>query len=254
MEGKRTRDWWTPEFLLVVILLVTLVLLVALVLWIPVVPPEDDMVTKYTDLLDYRKSILAVIVTAFGAWVGAGAAYFFGRENLREAAASLLAMREPSAKERLRQTFVRDIPPRPLGWTVKKGDDVRSVVTALQAHPEYWFITVVRGDGGLATVIEEEALWWFVNEQIISEENKDKKAELAYDEVMKMTVQKVLEAKGPSRYRDRHVLARLDSSVGDVYASMQEKGLNLAMVSDEEGRPTHFFTTADVRRVLLRES
>ena len=185
---------------------------------------------------------------------GGWAAYFFGRENLKEAAASLLAMREPSAKERLRQALVRDIPPRPLGWTVKKGDDVRSVVTALQAHPEYWFITVVRDDGGLATVIEEEALWWFVNEQIISEENKDKKAEAAYDAVMKTTVQMVLEAKGPSRHRDRHVVARLDSSVGDVYASMQEKGLNLAVVLDEAGKPTHFFTTADIRRVLLRDS
>ena len=72
MDGNRTRGWWTPEFFLVVIMLLTLVVLVGLVLWIPINPPRDDMVTKFTDLLDYRKSILAVIITAFGAWVGAG--------------------------------------------------------------------------------------------------------------------------------------------------------------------------------------
>ena len=103
MKREGIRQWVTPEFLLVVVMLIALVLLVVGVLWIPVDPPDCDTTTTFMDVLNYRKSILAVIVTAFGAWVGAGAAYFFGRENLREASASLLAMREPSAKDRLRQ-------------------------------------------------------------------------------------------------------------------------------------------------------
>ncbi|HUW97016.1 MAG TPA: hypothetical protein VMW58_14630 [Anaerolineae bacterium] len=254
MHEKGTRDWRTPEFILVVVMLITLVLLVWGVLLIPLAVPEGDTTTKFTDVLDYRKSILAVIVTAFSAWVGAGAAYFFGRENLKEAAASLLAMREPSAKDRLRQTPVRDIPPRLLGWTVKKQDDLKSIMAALDTHPEYWFITVVKGDGSLATVLEEEAFWRFVNARLTSEEFKEKKAEVAYEAILGLTVQDVLGETGLRRFWDCYVPARLDSSAGDVYASMQDEGLVLAVVSDDGGKPTHFFTTADVRRVLLRDS
>ena len=69
-----------------------LTVLVWLVLkWMTVstgVPPADA--------LAYRKDVLSIIITAFGAWVGAGAAYFFGRENLRVAMDGLLAMRDES--------------------------------------------------------------------------------------------------------------------------------------------------------------
>lgn len=252
MEAKETRPWRTPEFFLVVVMLIVLVVLVWGVLWIPITIPEEDETTTLVDLLDYRKGILAVIVTAFGAWVGAGAAYFFGRENLREAASSLLAMREPSPKERLRQTPVREIPPRILDWIVKTSDGLEDVTAKLEAKPEYWFVTVVKDDGTLETVIEEEALWRFVKAQITSAENRVKKAEEAYDAVMSKTVQDVLDEDELQRFKDCYVPATLDRSAGDIYDSMQDQGLLLAVISDESGKPTHFFTTADVRKVLLR--
>lgn len=64
-----------------------------------------------TEVLEFRRTILTVIITAFGAWVGAGAAYFFGRENLRVASESLLDMREPSAKEIMNQLTIKDLLP-----------------------------------------------------------------------------------------------------------------------------------------------
>ena len=44
----------------------------------------------------------------------------------------------------------------------------------------------------------------------------------------------------------------LDRSVGDAYEQMQSKDVSLAAVADETGKLTHYFTTGDVRRVLLQ--
>lgn len=146
---------------------------------------------------------------------------------------------------------VRNIPPRLLEWTVKAGDTPKDVIARLEEKPEYWLIAVVDDNGRLKTVVEEEAFWRFVKAQMVSSENKEKTAQAAYEVVVEMTVQKVLEADELKRFRDRCVAATLDTSVGAVYESMQSEGLLLAVVSDENRKPTHFFTTADVRRVLL---
>ena len=74
--------------ILVAIMLIVLFFLVVAVLHMSVVPVATNQslnATQVTQILDFRKNILAIIITAFGAWIGAGAAYFFGRENQREA-------------------------------------------------------------------------------------------------------------------------------------------------------------------------
>jgi hypothetical protein len=98
-QGGRTQYL---EFILVVVMLGILLVLVMSVLLIPTswkdppVLPKNanaEQVLKYQQEIlayqkssyDYRKDVLSIILTAFGAWVGAGAAYFFGRESLRDA-------------------------------------------------------------------------------------------------------------------------------------------------------------------------
>jgi hypothetical protein len=253
MQGKNWT-WWTPGFLLLIVMLVVFIVLVLAVLLIPFPIPDQDVTTKHTDVLAFRLSILAVIVTAFAAWVGAGVAYFLGRENLRETATSLLAMRGPAAIERLWQTIVRDIPPRTIAWRVTNGDSLENVLTSLEAHPEYLFVTVVKSDGSLSAVVEPVAFWRFVCAQFRDAEDRDEKVGVIYSEVMKMTVAQVLEKEELKRYRDRYVPARLENTVGDVSASMRDKGVVLAVVSDDAGKPTHYFTNTDVWRVMLRDA
>jgi len=245
MQEKEPR-WKAPEFFLVIIMLVVLTVLVGLVLWAPL--PKADTTTTAMDLLDYRKGILSIIITAFGAWVGAGAAYFFGRENLREAASSMLAMREPSPRERLRRTPIREIPPRPLDWVVKISDELKAVVDKLKAETERWFIPIVDEDDKLVTVIHEEAIWRFMD--------KESEAGTAYADILKKKVSDVVAyvkaTSGLERLEKIYVPVTLDRSAGDAYEDMQNKGVLLAVVSDEKGKPTHFITTGDVRRVLLQ--
>lgn len=244
---SKTRAFWTPEFVLVCVMLIVLVVLVLIVLWVPIGVVQGTNTSTpptFEQMADYRKSMLNVIVTVFGAWVGAGAAYFFGRESLKESADSLLAMREPSARERLRQTPVREIPPKILDWKVKKSDNLQPVVTKFEENPKYWFMTVVKADGALETVLEADGLWRFINTKV--KEGK------TYDEIMQMTVEAMLEPKQVEPFKDRHVTATLDKSAGNVYEQMQNKEVFVAIIVDEGGKPTHFFTTGDVRNVVLQ--
>jgi hypothetical protein len=71
------------------------------------------------EILDYRKEIIAIILTAFGAWIGAGSAYFFGRENMKEATKNFISMQELSTRGMLKTVYVKDVPPDTLDWSVK---------------------------------------------------------------------------------------------------------------------------------------
>lgn len=84
------------EYYLAISMLIALVILVIIVLYVPL---------SGNDTLEFRRTSLTLIVTAFSAWIGAGAAYFFGKENLRVATESLTSVITPP-KERLAQTPV----------------------------------------------------------------------------------------------------------------------------------------------------
>jgi len=158
MHGQEQRSWKTPEFVLVIYMLTTLTVLVFLILFIPPLAFTDiaiDVKELAKDYLEYRKTLLSIILTAFGAWIGAGAAYYFGRENMAEASRSLLAMKEPSPRERLRRTSIRLIPPKPLDWKVKTGEELKAVVDKLRSETGKWFIPIVKDDGTLENIVHE---------------------------------------------------------------------------------------------------
>jgi hypothetical protein len=237
---------WALEFWLVVIMLGVLCILVSLVLFWPirVDPQVQGRETTFKDVLEYRSSILSIIITAFGAWVGAGAAYFFGRENLRVAAEGLLAMREVSPSERLRRTPIKQIPPSPLDWTVQRNTLFEEVKKKLMDEPARWFIPVTKSDGTLETVVNEEAVWRLLADPA--------NAPAAGD-----TLEKVFShiASNPNlkRFSDIHVTVPMDATVGTANEMMQSKGAFLAIVTSQ-GKPTHFFTTSEIRKLLMQST
>jgi hypothetical protein len=272
------KQRYALEFWLVVIMIGVLCLLVAAVLFWPINLPSAQVTGKETtfkDLLEYRTNILSVIITAFGAWVGAGAAYFFGRENLRVAADSLLAMRDLSPRERLRRTSIKQIPPTPLDWTVKKTTAVKDVWDKLTSEPTRWFIPIVRDDGALEGVINEEAIWRFL---LDAQEPPAQPAAPPIQPaappaqptappaqpavppaqppaavVAEKTVADILtflEEKKLGRFQQIHVTVALGMTVGAATDLMDSKHVFLAIV-ETDGKPTHFFTTSEVRKLLL---
>lgn len=239
------KSGYALEFWLVVVMLIALVILVVAVLFWPITPFTPQPTGReaaFKDILEYRTNILAVIVTAFGAWVGAGAAYFFGRENLRVAADSLLAMREVSPRERLRRTSIKQIPPTTIDWMVKRDTLITEVREKLLKEPSRWFIPIVKADGSLETVINEEAAWRFLLEKTPPPETKVEEL-LAYIEA----------TPDLKRFNQIHVVVTMKTTVGAANDLMDSRHVFLAIV-ETDGKPTHFFTTSEVRKLLLQSS
>lgn len=269
-QGVDTQARYPWEFWLVVVMLVALLSLILAVL-VPDIQSINSLLIKpkegnpptitveVADLLAYnkmqldsRKDILAIIITAFGAWVGAGAAYFFGRENLRVAADSLLAMRDLSPKERLRRTSIKQIPPTPIDWTIKRTDKINDVKAALILKPERWFVPVVKDDGTLDTVINEEAVWRYLIDKLppvdATDEDKKKYAESTVEDLLKY----IDETEALNRFNQIHAVVSMETNVGAANDLMDSRHVFLAIVTSE-GKPTHFFTTSEVRKLLLQE-
>jgi hypothetical protein len=212
------RKFWTPEFVLVWTMLLVLLALVTVILFVPAGYRSATDVT-FAAVAEYRKTNLSIVITTFGVWVGAGAAYFFGKENLRTATNSMLAMRDQSPQERLRRTSIRAIPPRPLDWVIKNSDTVASVVERLRAEPQRWFIPVVKNDESLDTLLHEQAVWRFVDK--LSSQGT------AYDDILKKTISDVLNyvktTPGLEKDVNISVTVSMDQSTGEAYDLMQSK-------------------------------
>lgn len=251
------RSLRQPEFLLVIAMLVALFALVLIVLLVPAPPPDTGTTSK--DIMDYRQGLLAVILTAFGAWIGAGAAYYFGRENLAKATESILAMKELSPRERLRKETVRSLNPKLLDWLVSKKETVEEVRKRLQQEKRLWFIPIIDVDRRLVTVISEEAVYDYVSLRLLEmpEETVKKAVESINRENMDALLQWVdkrgrTDSNWLKKTKDMYVPTTMEASAGDVNEQMKGKGVSLAIVIDMQGQPTHFVTTADIRGALLQ--
>lgn len=210
-------------------------------LWAPIPGIDSSVTTK--DLLGYRQNIMVAIITAFGAWVGAGAAYFFGRENLREATQKMLDMRGLSPVERLRKTLLSEIPLRQVHWLVNINTKVENVYNKLRDEPDRWFITITKEDGTLLTVLENEAIYLYVLDK------KDMIGTL--DDVLKYLMEN---EKLQKHTEDIYVEVKFDNNACYAQDLMQYKNVKLGIVTNEKGEPTHYVTTDDLRRLLMRES
>jgi hypothetical protein len=240
------------EFWLVVVMLGVLTVLVGVVFFVRASWLGIGGDTNPELILTWRKDVLAIIITAFGAWIGAGAAYFFGRENLRVAADSLLAMRGLSGKERLRRVPIKQIPPTPIDWTVKRTTPLSEVKDALTEKPERWFVPVIKEDETLDTVVNEEGVWRFLIDKLpaadATEEEKTAYANATVEDLLKY----IEETETLTRFSNIHAITSMETNVGAANDLMDSRHVFLAIVT-ADGKPTHFFTTSEVRKLLLKE-
>lgn len=254
MANNRSQEFW-----LVVAMLGSLILLIVLVLIVPINSligvSSTNSTLSGTDVLEFRRTILSIIITAFGAWVGAGAAYFFGKENLKVASQSLLAMRE-SPKEILRQLKIRDLLPKPLTWIVKSSDEIGPIYDKLKSEPESWFITVKKDEK--YTVINEEAVWRYLDYiQLEKDPTSDKP--ISYEDAKKKTIDDVLtyidaDDSLKELLKDIHVPTSLDKSALETYDEMVSNNKTIAIViALESDEPTHYVELSDIKNILMEK-
>lgn len=286
---KKASSDHSREFRLVVWFLGALVFLVFAV----VSMPADYITGRYDseagEVIEFKKELLSILLTAFGAWIGAGAAYFFGRENLREAYAGMRSLQRRTPDEILRATLIKDLPPRGVEYTVKPTDSFSSVKQRLWQEKTRWFFIYVNEDGEFVAAIDEEEIWRLRAEpQKYYRLGKGSKA-VPFDDAKlddsKTKMQEILVAiavynrtkdvdknnqtKGAGDRDEAAKKELVNQETGEIIKSLNqavkfnadasawvaeqtlnEAGLYLGVVTDDAKRPTGYFTTGDIRRSL----
>jgi len=245
----------SPELFLVCMMLFSLVVVVFAVLMIPLSPDArvtntTDIVTLTNTVLKARTDLLTIIITAFGAWVGAGAAYFFGKENLKTTTQGMLtAFSSPQLK--LQSTKIRDISPERIGRLFKLNDFFKDAYDWVINNPKIWFVVIVNDDDSLKSVLHEEAFYRFQLERDRIE-NKDPNKK---NDIIKLSdLIKWVEEKDKDlgdEVSQFSIDIDMDADLGTAQTMMTHKNARLAIIINEKHVPTNFITTGDIRKFIL---
>lgn len=234
--GNQDSPWNHKHFLLVLFLLAALIVSEALVF---------GLVGA-----DSRKDVLALMLGTFGAWIGAGAAYFFGRENLRTATESMLKMRGRSPEEILANTRLSDMKPKPIPKKFKKDEKIEDLLTWFEEDKARFFAVVVDEADKFEYAVSEEALYRFMHDEIKTGQSHDVVCGKTLDEVIKRfqgdkDLQSLIQA-----------AVKMSENYTAVSASdmMDNERKFVTIVVDVKGCPTGYITTGDIRRLILSTS
>lgn len=247
-QGRGSHPLLSAEFVLVGVLVVALLL--AMLMIFAFVSGGGDIAAVQTN----RKDLLAIILGAFGAWIGAGAAYFFGRENLRAATESMLRMRDVSPEERLMQTSLRDVKPRPLPITFTREDNLDRVLQWLDEDPERFFVVVLDKQGKIDKAVDEEAIYRYLHKKNPPPEERTLGHVIDHVKGEVEQLEKAGKrdaAKAAATMVDAAVLLD-DAQTAWLASEMMERERKfVTIVVDAKGSPVGYITTGDIRRLIL---
>lgn len=237
------------EFFLVICMLISLTLLVILLIVLPIIVKDQK------EFIDYSKWVLTALLGAFGAWIGAGAAYFFGKENLRlssESTKEALEIQKDSLKDRSELALIKDINLTPFNpsFIFSLDSDVKETLDKLGENVDYWFVPVVEKER-LKDTIHTEAFWRYFKTEY--EEKKKKEEPKIKDVIEYIDTSKELEQKR-KKLHGFFLEAKMGDLVKDISDMMDRKDASVGIVCDKEGRPTHCFSRKDLRSFQLGSS
>jgi hypothetical protein len=243
-EGDRMKKESTPgsasSYRLVVIMLVILGVLALSLIFMPLIVPSSS---GSKDLMDYYKWALSVLLGAFGAWIGAGAAYFFGKENLLESSRSTESamriqqesFRRSPVIERIKDMTLTAMNPN---FIFDFGKTKKAVTHQLAKLKGYWFVPVVEEETGIVQDIIHAQVFWLSTfddaltiKEIVSKMDEDKELRKLHGDLF-------------------YVKVSSDDRISDAYNLMCQKDAEVAIVVDEKGKPSHCLSKTDLRTFL----
>ncbi len=175
----------------------------------------------------------------------AGAAYFFGKENLAESSQSTEAALKLQQKLFQRApTFelIKDMTLTAMNpnFVFETDADVKGIVEKMEStFRGYWFVPMVKKDTGvLMDIIHAQALW--------GEKRDNLKLEDKLAEIDKGTDVSLKKLHGSSFFAS----IALNDKISDVYARMDHDDAEVAIVVDEKGKPSHCLTKTELRTFL----
>lgn len=235
--APEARPTGVLAFALVVTMLGLLFLLVAALLVVPAVAKDPKID------IEYYKWALSVLLGAFGAWIGAGAAYFFGRENLAESSLSTEralriqqeALRGPARKQQVRDLTLTVMNKSFLFTPVATRS---AVLLALRDNGHYWWVPVLAksGSGALEDVIHARVFWSSAFNDV------DTIEKIVSDLETLPALQELKPLHGGSFF----IRASPDDGIEAVADLMNKVNAVVGVVVDDKGKPTHCFTKQDI--------
>ena len=231
--SNRAKDSWL-EFVLVRTMLVILMVLVTLLIVLPFLIGSDT--TEIAAIIDYSKWVLTALLAAFGAWIGAGAAYFFGKENLiasNKSTQEALKLQRASANE---NAMISDMHPMPLNpsFQFKLDSNIEEVLNKLGENVDYWFVPVIE-NGKLMDIVHTEAFWRF------QQKNESGTVKDVIDYIDNQLKQKSTKLHG------FYITTRMDELVSNASDCMSRNHATVGIVCDKNEKPTHCFSSGDLR-------
>ncbi|MBI2832347.1 MAG: hypothetical protein HYX79_08835 [Chloroflexi bacterium] len=249
-SGKIDREpLFSRHLILVISFLVTLLL-------------SQLMIFKFVGATDL-KDFWSLTLTTFGAWIGAGAAYFFGRENLKTATDSILKVRGISPEEKLEQTSLHDLKPRPIPKKFQKDKNtIYEVKEWYMEDPDRYFAVVVDNKGAVEAVLHEEGLMRYLldrTERKLTNEKADLE-QINLKEVFTFIDGQIMTYKDKGKANTANafeglktcaVILKENESAKTARDNMEQKHLLLTVVVDNQGMPIGYITNTEIERVML---
>lgn len=196
--------------------------------------------------------MFTAVVTAFAAWIGAGAAYFFGRENMREAITAIKGVTPREILERKRLSEVM----RPLEPTVTEKDTIKTALERVLKDPEKWFVTILDEQGRLSNVINEEAIHKYLADKTKEE---TKVAKEVYADLMETPISEVVKyiedqsktTRKLAKLINIYVPMSIEQNCITALDMMDKEEKYLTFIVDAQGVPKGYLTTSDLRKALF---
>lgn len=239
---KPDRSTARLAFSLVVIMLAVLFILALVLLFLPPRAGIDK-----DKLVEYYKWAFSVLIGAFGAWIGAGAAYFFGRENLAESSRSTeaaLRIQQDALRGPPRVEFIKDATFTAMNteFMFRSGAKKADVLKGLKDHIDYWFVPVLddAGNGTLEDIVHSRVFWeaGFEDSDHLGKILSEIDTVAAHKDLRKLH--------GPSFF----IKVTPGDKASDVFDKMDKGGVVVGIVVDEKGKPVYCFTKIDLQNLL----
>ena len=247
--NKKKKPYRPAEFRLVLWMLVSLTFLLVLLIVLPFVVRNKS---NSSDFIEYTKWVLPALLGAFGAWIGAGAAYFFGKENLElsnKSTKEALEIQRETSKTKADKATIEDMNPTPLNPDFKFTMDskVDEVINELNRNVDYWFVPVLENEK-VKDVIHTEALWRLFKDKTKDPEKKTLSEVI--DCIEKDPDAKIKASKLHGFFQE----FKMYDKVSDVHKLMRKSDVSVGIICDDQGKATHCFSRKDLRIFMLGSS
>jgi len=244
--SEKTKN--PPELRLVFWMLFSLTLLVVLLIVLPFFARNE---ANNIDFIEYSKWILPALLGAFGAWIGAGAAYYFGKENLKLSNSSTqdaLEIQGETSKHHADKATIYEMNPTTLNpeFEFTMDSTLKDVEKELNKNVDYWFIPVLEKNK-MKDVIHIEALWRFSKDGNKSE-NKNISDLINYIKRNPDTIDKLSKLHGFFKE------FKMDDRVSDSFKLMEKYNAIVGIVCDDRGYATHCFVRRDLKVFMYGSS